>query len=231
MTAKQWVLVLAGALVLTGVLAHFQRFRDYEYVAIWLEGIALVLIFGLDFFERVRQVKERKEQQDQWVEQMELSRNQLQAATNAALAAKKSADIQAALHRPLLGLEPPTVNADINAEVWTIGLTIKNHGSLAALNSTMIFEFLINDNARFTSARTRPVEIFPQDAHTVTADFTWDSSARLSVLRGESTFKISVKIAYDSDDERHFEFTCDGRYFRQKFVLENSKTIFTLKQL
>ena len=65
MTTKQWALVIAGALALTVLLAHFQWFRCYEYVAIWLEGIALVLIFGLDFFERVRQVKERKEQQDQ----------------------------------------------------------------------------------------------------------------------------------------------------------------------
>jgi hypothetical protein len=60
--------------------------RDYEFVAIWLEGAALVAIFFLDWRERVDQAKERKaqerERQEQHREtaaQMEIWRKQIHA--------------------------------------------------------------------------------------------------------------------------------------------------------
>src|ERR1700730_2841326 len=80
-------------------------FRANEFIAIWLEGIALVLIFGLDWRERIDQRKERREQHEETSAQLAASQSQLaamtrsaDAATEAALAAKKSADIAGALY-------------------------------------------------------------------------------------------------------------------------------------
>jgi hypothetical protein len=226
MTARQWALVIIGALVLTGVLAHFQWFRCYEYVAIWLEGIALVLIFGLDFFERVRQVKERKEEQEQWAKEMQLSRDQLRATADAAIATKQSADIQSALNRPLLGLEPPTLESNINETLWTIALTMKNHGSLSALETSMSYQFLVDSDVRSAHSGPESIEIFPRATHTITSDFTWQTPAeRLALIQnGSVAFRISVTIDYGADDGRHFGFICEAKYSRGIFVVENSKT-------
>jgi hypothetical protein len=60
--------------------------RDYEFVAIWLEGVALVAIFFLDWRERVDQARERREQERERQEQhketaaqMEIWRKQIHA--------------------------------------------------------------------------------------------------------------------------------------------------------
>ena len=225
MTTKQWALVVIGALALTGVLSHFQWFKCYEYVAIWLEGIALVLIFGLDFFERARQDKERKEQQAQWVEQMELSRSQLKAVTDAALAAKKSADIQSALHRPLVGLEPPTMRgADINRSLWTIPLVIRNHGTLAAFNVSMHLEFSVDNALRKPVWAPKSVQIFPGAMYATTVDYEWDDQERQALLNAKKTFTIAVTIRYEAENGRLSTFTVDAQYNRGDFILDNSRT-------
>jgi hypothetical protein len=60
--------------------------KDYEFVAIWLEGFALVAIFFLDWRERIDQAKERREQErdrheqhKETAAQMEIWRKQLHA--------------------------------------------------------------------------------------------------------------------------------------------------------
>jgi hypothetical protein len=59
--------------------------KDYEFVAVWLEGIALVAIFVLDWCERRDQRKERRQQHRETAEQ-------LSVAIRSADAAKASAD-------------------------------------------------------------------------------------------------------------------------------------------
>jgi hypothetical protein len=60
--------------------------KEYEALAVWIEGVALVLIFGLDFWERRSQQADRKGQENerrlQHVEtsaQMEIWRKQIHA--------------------------------------------------------------------------------------------------------------------------------------------------------
>jgi hypothetical protein len=60
--------------------------RDYESIAIWLEGIALVAIFFLDWREyrhqgreRERQEQDRLEQHKESAQQMEIWRKQIHA--------------------------------------------------------------------------------------------------------------------------------------------------------
>jgi len=67
-------------------------FGSHEYVAIWLEGIALVFIFGLDWWVYRKSVADRKNQHDESVAQMEIMRNQARATEVAANAANKSAE-------------------------------------------------------------------------------------------------------------------------------------------
>ncbi len=85
--------------------------RNYEFVAIWLEGIALVAIFVLDWRERRDQRKERREQHRETAAQFDVSQRQVEAAkksadaaTEAARAAKISAEASATFNRPFIGL-------------------------------------------------------------------------------------------------------------------------------
>src|ERR1700743_2338796 len=115
MSARSWILVAAVGSGLTLLFSQFDWFKTNEHVAIWLEGIALVAIFGLDFFERKSQEVERKQQHEETIEELRISRAQAKATVRAAEAASKSADLSAALHRPLIGLQhfQPTI-LDIN---------------------------------------------------------------------------------------------------------------------
>jgi hypothetical protein len=64
----------------------------YQAVAIWLEGIALAAILGLDWRERVDQRKERRDQHNETAELLDASRKQVEAAIKSADAATTSAN-------------------------------------------------------------------------------------------------------------------------------------------
>src|SRR5215472_10396757 len=51
--------------------------RTHEFIPIWLEGIALVAIFGLDWWEYRKQGRERLEQHKETAAQMEIWRKQI----------------------------------------------------------------------------------------------------------------------------------------------------------
>ncbi len=54
--------------------------HDHESLAIWIEGIALILIFGLELKEYWRQGRERKEQHEELAAQMKIARDAADAA-------------------------------------------------------------------------------------------------------------------------------------------------------
>jgi len=56
--------------------------RTYEFIAIWLEGIALVAIFVLDWRERKDQRKDREEQHKETLAQLDVSQKQAEALIN-----------------------------------------------------------------------------------------------------------------------------------------------------
>jgi hypothetical protein len=56
--------------------------RKYESLAIWLEGIALVAIFVLDWKNRADQRKDREEQHEETVAQLKVSQAQADALIN-----------------------------------------------------------------------------------------------------------------------------------------------------
>ena len=53
--------------------------KNYEFVAVWLEGIALVLILGADLREYRKQNAERLESRRQVEEQLNAQRKQMHA--------------------------------------------------------------------------------------------------------------------------------------------------------
>jgi hypothetical protein len=68
------------------VAAFLNWLKNYESVAIWLEGIALVLIFGLELKEYKRQGTERAEDRKDAAEQVAIARQAADAANAGARA-------------------------------------------------------------------------------------------------------------------------------------------------
>jgi hypothetical protein len=64
--------------------AVFHWLQANESLAIWLEGVALVAIFGLELAEYKRQGQERKEQHDESAAQMKIARDAADAARTSA---------------------------------------------------------------------------------------------------------------------------------------------------
>ena len=66
--------------------------QKYESIAIWLEGVALVLILFLDWREYRRQGKERAEQHKESAQQLAIMQSQADATRENAMRAKEGAD-------------------------------------------------------------------------------------------------------------------------------------------
>jgi hypothetical protein len=64
-----------------------------QSLAIWLEGLALVAIFGLELKEYRRQGRERIEQHEESVAQMTIMQSQADATRDSATAAKEAAEV------------------------------------------------------------------------------------------------------------------------------------------
>src|SRR6202521_895518 len=64
--------------------------HEHESVAIWLEGIALVAIFILDWKQRKDQRKDREEQHRETLKQMDIMQSHADASRDNAIAAKDS---------------------------------------------------------------------------------------------------------------------------------------------
>ena len=70
MTRTKWLIVICiASIAATFLFSHFCWFKRNEHVAIWLEGVALVFIFALDYINRLDDS-----------EQLGLLRDQVEAA-------------------------------------------------------------------------------------------------------------------------------------------------------
>jgi hypothetical protein len=118
--------------------AVYHWLQTNEPLALWLEGLALVAIFGLELAEYRRQGRERKDQHEESVKQMQIARD-------AATAAKASADALLNSERAWIeiSLEAPEEdpwNRKNTANVFfECSIKIKNHGrTLARVESVQI---------------------------------------------------------------------------------------------
>jgi hypothetical protein len=216
MTTKHWGIIAVAGLALTYVF-HFGWFKDNQHIALWLEGVALVAIFGLDFFERNAQHVET-------LEQMKISRDQTQAATDAANAATKSAAISAAVTRPLMGISNFQVLGDINRRTWDFNIVFKNFGTLPAYDVCVMTELFIDDSLRHTYGGDEAIEIFPSDNVEHNIDFVFDADEVGLVPSGKKTLTVKVTINYRTDDGRKFEYSALGRYKQQRIDVTKTGT-------
>jgi hypothetical protein len=180
--------------------------KDHESLAIWLEGIALVAILILDWRERIDQRKERNEQHKETAAQMEMSRKQVDAAIDAALASRKSTEILAGLHRPFMGLS--LVKLDVGGpgvDEWIISFVLKNFGTLPALEVGTTIEFFAGETSFAKIDEPAAAQIFPS-AETVIR-VRKHILRRVEIQNGIEKLLFKVLIPYRSEDGRYFVYT------------------------
>jgi hypothetical protein len=113
--------------------------RNYDSLAIWLEGVALVFIFFLDWREYRRQGEERVEQHRESAAQMEIMQGQAEATRENALRAKEGADaakanaeaakLNAEASKAMLELIINKERARIRVQVKDLDLSLKEYGA------------------------------------------------------------------------------------------------------
>jgi hypothetical protein len=199
--------------------------RKYESVAIWLEGIALVAILLLDWRERIDQRKERQEQHREAASQMDISRRQVDAATEAALASKKSTEILAGLHRPFMGLLLVRLDAGgPGHDDWVITFVQKNFGTLPALEVGTDIEFFAGETSFAKISEPAAIQFFPSFETRITTRQT--ILKRIEIQNGAEKLLITVHIPYRSEDGRSFEYISQVSFDREQnaFNIDRSDT-------
>jgi hypothetical protein len=205
--------------------------RDHEYIAIWLEGIALTLILGLDWKERLDRRSEQREQRKETAAQLAASNSQVDAAkksadaaTEAALAAKKSAEILAGLHRPFVGLSNVTLPLGATTRLWNICFGLKNYGTLPAFSVSLAVEFFTDNELRGRKIDPGSIQIFPMDELTSTIQIDLGDDDLPLVNNGTKRLRLDVRITYGASDGARFEYTARVSYAQGRFQIEKSET-------
>ncbi len=213
----------------------------WETIAVWLEAIALIAIFFLDWKERKENRKERQEQHEETAAQLRVAQSQAEAtkksadaAIEAALAAKQSAEIAAALHRPFMGLAHVKLDPDPNTQnrtVWSIEWSIKNFGTLPASNVEAGVEMRLDDNLLFTDGGAKSAEVFPQsDPLTKISNYSWEGTDgianRSAVLGGQKLLAVRVHVLYGGPNGHQHKHIAEARFNRGygTFSIIESKT-------
>jgi hypothetical protein len=199
-------------------------FRTHEYVAIWLEGIALVAIFWLDLTDRRERRREQEQQHKETLEQLRISQQQTDAATEAALAAKKSADISVALHRPLVGLSGVTLKTGRGTRNWDIAFGLKNYGTLPAFNVGFASNVFADDVQRTQYTNPTSIQIMPSSAFEAILRVDWGEPDVQAIHAETKKIRIHVQVPYQTEDGRRFEFTSEVYFEKGQFSTGKSTT-------
>jgi hypothetical protein len=205
--------------------------KDYESLAIWLEGVALVAIFYLDWRERKDQRKERQKQHEETAAQFLVSQKQVEAAiksadaaTEAALAAKRSAEISAALHRPFVGLSNVTLKSGWGSRLWDIAFSLKNSGTLPAVNVGLSADFYTDSELRQQTKESPSVQLFPSSEFVSIVRFDMGEPDRQELHAERKKLRIDVRIQYQGELGPNFEYTAALSYTQGRFDIGKSET-------
>jgi hypothetical protein len=203
----------------------------WEAIGIWAEALALIAIFVLDWRERRDQRKERREQHEETAAQLAAYHAQLEAmkksahaATEAALAAKKSADIAAALHRPFMSLGGVLLKSGRGTRVWEIAFLLKNYGTLPALKVGLATDFFTDDTPRMQPTQAASIEIFPSSEFSAVVRFDMGEPDRVPIEQETKKLRVHVRVPYQTEEGRHFEYTAEVSYRQGVFATEKSET-------
>jgi len=201
----------------------------WETVAVWLEAIALIAIFFLDWKERKENRKERQEQHEETAAQLQVAQSQAEAtkksadaAIEAALAVTKSTEIAAALHRPYMGLDHVKLSPDVNSQnstLWFIEWGIKNFGTLPASQVEAGVEMRLDEKLLLTDSGAKSAEVFPQsDPLTKITNYLWEGTDgianRSAVMGGQKLLIVRVHVLYAGPDGRQHKHSAEARFNR-----------------
>jgi hypothetical protein len=194
-----------------------------EPIAVWLEAIALIAIFFLDWKEKKENRKERREQHKETAAQLQVAQSQAEAtkmsadaAIEAAMAAKKSAEIAAALHSPLIGLESQPITYLSSGTLWIIPVALRNHGTLPAthLNASFDFHTESPEESRFplqTINGPESAEIPPHSAYETDLRPALNDQTQSQIASNQKILILTLKTTYNAPDGRKFEYTAEAR--------------------
>jgi hypothetical protein len=201
-----WMVIVAASILTIYVSSTFDWFKQNEHVAIWLEGVALVLIFGLDLING-------KEEHKETIEQLKAATHQAEFTEKAADEAKKSSDILASLHRPLMGIGETPIRVDnINVPMWRISTVAKNFGTLLATGVSVTAEIFIDGALRMTEPVGEVVEVFPGQAFSHLTVFDTGQSGRVQINSGAQALTAKIKITYRDQSQRSFVYLADAKF-------------------
>jgi hypothetical protein len=195
----------------------FEWLKTYEPLAVWLGGIALVLMFLWDRIDRRRQFKETQAQLD-------ASQEQVKAAMTVAEAAKQSATVTAALHRPYMGLSSVTPGGRDN-RYWNITFGLMNFGTLPAFHVGLKVDSFVDDVPRSQHRDPTSVQVFPTDSVHITYLFDWGDVDGPLIRQQTKRLRLEVSIPYESEDGRRFEYKAAVAYGHDRFVVDSSNTV------
>ena len=150
MSRRAWLGVIVVATI--GAAMLFSKicwFKENEHVAVWLEGVALIFIFGLDYFNRLDEAEEQSQKREETLAQ-------LRALNLQAEAAKKQADASAESLR-LLKLQAEEQQL---RELWRVLPILDN------IRSQMRYWISLFDENRW-NAVNEATRIMPIDSSTV----------------------------------------------------------------
>lgn len=201
----------------------------WEALGVWVEAIALIAIFFLDWMERRDNRKDRDEQHRENAAQLETAQKQAEAtkksadaAIEAALAAKKSADLTAALHRPFMGMVSAVTGW--SGRVLEINFIFKNFGTLPAQGVGLAVDFFTDGLVRQKKTESESVQIFPTDTFTCNVRFDAGEIDFTPIQRGAMKLSMEVRVPYRADDGRGFEYLAKISYAAGQLKIEKSET-------
>jgi hypothetical protein len=146
------------------------------------------------------------------------------AAVVAADAAKKSADLAAALYRPFMSLRGVQLKSGLGTHVWEIDFMFKNYGTRPALNVGLTTQFFVDNTPRQQPTQPASIQVFPLSEFSALAPFDMGEADRLPIEQETKKLRISVRIPYETEEGRRFEFVAEVSYRQGKFMIEKSET-------
>jgi hypothetical protein len=228
MARRAWLAVIVlSTLAATLIFSHFCWFKKNEHVALWLEGAALVFIFGLDYFNRLDEAEEQDKRHKETLSQLALLGEQAKAASEAAKAAKRSADLTAALHRPYVAVSKLALSGA--GRYWNLDFDIANFGTLPAFNVDFSVRAFVDrdEQARKELHGPSSIQLFPSSKEAVTHQFDFGDPDGLRMREGATKVRFDVQISYELVGGVRAIYSADVAFNPTAQILEITKSSTT----
>jgi hypothetical protein len=145
------------------------------------------------------------------------------AASGMAAASKQSVEVMAGLHRPLMGISRLRI-PDRSTRTWRIVLSVRNYGTLPAVNVGIFTEYRLNRLALGSGIDSSSTEIFPGTEFDYLLEHTLNEPDYQRLMGGNEILTIGVRITYGGPDNRLFEYSANVECQDDVFSIIASQT-------